>query len=547
MRILGLDIGSTGIKAVEVDTAFGRFEIHEYHEIRIAQGSTAVDAAGSFVKSLPRHPDRIVTALRTNRLTFRNLKLPTRDKKAIAASVNFELEDDLPFEFDDCMSDYVILSTQAGETQVHAAASLKTTITDYIGHLVKSGVDPDVLTAESCAFRALLRKMTPGILSDQTPLLIAQLGHERTLLYAQYKGAPVLCREIQWGGRDINLTLSKRYNLSIEAAEKTKMDHGFVLPQAQVQTVSNEQREFSEAIRESINELVHQIKQADLSLKNTTGLRTGTILLTGGTSQLPGIASIIAEETKVPTQLLKAMSSLTGAGVTYSESTEAKFALATGLALAATSSEKPFLINFRKKSFAKRGISREFDLSMLKAPLATAAGFAAAALVILGVETTLYEQKLKDVNTQLEKSIKSFFSGLSQSTIRTYLVNTGNLKRNIDGELNKERDIAKLLSANPMAPIEILKVLSSVVPKTVTTDLIQMQLGSSSQTSYTSPEITDPPISLTFIVPNTQTADRLETLFSSKMKDFKKEKIEPYKTNDGQSHYKITLSGRWGG
>ena len=547
MRILGLDIGTTSIKAVEVDTAFGRFEIHGYHEIKVNPSTSAVDAAGGFVRSLPRQPSKIVTSIRTNRLTYRNLKLPTRDKKAIASSVRFELEDDLPFEFDDCVSDYIVISSQGSETNVHAAASLKSTVGDYVGHLVKSGVDPDILTTESCAFRSLLKKMAPGILPDQAPFLVVQMGHERTLIYAQYKNAPLLCREIPWGGRNINHNLSKRYNLSIEAAEKTKMDHGFVLPQSQLQTVSNEQREFSESIRESLSELIHHIKQAELSLKNLTGLRTSTIFITGGTSQLPGVASIIAEETKVSTQFLKAMSSLGGSGVTFSESTEAKFALATGLALSAMSSEKPFLINFRKKDFAKKGTTHEFDISQLKAPLATASGFAAAAMIILGVELTLYDQKLKDVNSQLEKSIKTFFSGLSQSTIRTYLVNTGNLKRNIDGELNKERDLAKLMSANPSAPLEVLKALSAHIPKTVTTDLIQLQIGSSAQTSYTSADISNPRIQLSFIVDNQQMSDRLESLLTSKLKDLKKEKFEPYQSSEAATQYKVIFSGKWGG
>ncbi|MBC7385216.1 MAG: hypothetical protein H7301_03515, partial [Cryobacterium sp.] len=119
MRILGLDIGSTSVKAVEVDTAFGRFEIHEYHEVRVNPGESAIGVAGGLVRSLPKSPDRVIVPLRANRVTLRNLKLPTRDKKAIAASVNFEMEDDLPFEADQAASDSVIMSATGNESSVH--------------------------------------------------------------------------------------------------------------------------------------------------------------------------------------------------------------------------------------------------------------------------------------------------------------------------------------------------------------------------------------------------------------------------------------------
>jgi hypothetical protein len=88
MRILGLDIGSTSIKAVEVDTAFGRFEIHEYHEVPIAPGgASSIEAAGTLIRSLPRSPDRVIVPLRSNRVTLRNLRLPTRDKNARPSKV----------------------------------------------------------------------------------------------------------------------------------------------------------------------------------------------------------------------------------------------------------------------------------------------------------------------------------------------------------------------------------------------------------------------------------------------------------------------------
>ncbi|HAR42279.1 MAG TPA: hypothetical protein DCS07_06560, partial [Bdellovibrionales bacterium] len=100
MKILGVDIGSKSIKAVELDSSFGRYEIRDYHEIPLEPGEQTSSALSRLVHALPRRPDRVVTALRTGVVTFRNLDLPAKNKKVLMAAIGFELEDDLPFPLD---------------------------------------------------------------------------------------------------------------------------------------------------------------------------------------------------------------------------------------------------------------------------------------------------------------------------------------------------------------------------------------------------------------------------------------------------------------
>lgn len=544
MRLLGLDIGSTSIKAVEIDTAFGRFEVHEYHEVAVAPGSSAVDAAGALIRGLPKEPDRVLATLRSNRVTYRLLKLPTRDKKAIQASVGFELEDDLPFETEDSTFDYTILATLGQESQVHVAATLKKTIDDYLGLIVSAGVDPDTLTTEATAYRALLRKITPHTGQEEAPVMLVNIGHDHTTLYVQHQGNPLICREVPWGGQAINIALSKRYNLSIDAAEKTKIDNGFVLPVSQLSQVSDDQREFSSCVYDALQELFRDIKQVDLSCKNLTGSRVGLIYLTGGTSLLPGLPATLSEDLKVTVQPLRALSSMGGSGVTYSEETDAKFALASATALAYVSSERPFLLNFRKGEFAKVGKAHEIDLSLAKKPLKTLGIASAIILVLLGVESTMYDQRLKEANSQLEKSVKSFFGGLSSSALRSYLANTKSLQRNIDGELNKERELVKLLSPNLSSPYETLRDLSQSVPRDITTDLMRYSVGSSTSVPFGSPEAAESNVELEFWVANPQIAERLTNIVQGKLQSFQKSELSEVTGKDGTKRWKITYTGK---
>lgn len=542
MRILGLDIGSTSIKAVEVDTAFGRFEIHEYHEVRVHPNESAIAVAGGLVRSLPKSPDRVIVPLRANRVTLRNLKLPTRDKKAIQASVTFEMEDDLPFEADQAVSDSVVLATQGMESHVHVAASLRETIEDYLGLAVPAGIDPDTLTTESACYRALLRKINLPAVVEERPVILVNIGHERTTIYAQFEGTPLICREVPWGGREVNVILSNRYALSVDASEKTKIDNGFVLPLTQLGGVSEQQRDFSETVYEALQDLIRDIRQADLSCKNLTGFRAGMVYLTGGTSLLPGIPAVLTEETKLQCQPLRALSAVKN-GVTYSEETDAKFALAAGAALAAITSERPYLINFRKGDYAKTGRGADLDLSLFAKPLRTLAISAVILLAILGIESTLYDQRLKETNVLLEKTVKSFFGTLSPTALKTYVSNTANLKKNIEAELNKERQIVALLSPNPHSPFEFLKDLSASVSKDTVTDLMRYQVGSIGQDPYTSPTLSESSVELEFWVANPQVAEKLSKTLEGKIKKFQKGELEEVSTASGAKKYKFIATG----
>ncbi len=542
MRILGLDIGSTSIKAVEVDTAFGRFEIHEYHEVRVNPHESAIAVAGGLIRSLPKSPDRVVVPLRANRVTLRNLKLPTRDKKAIQSSVTFELEDDLPFEADQAVSDSVIMGTQGNESQVHVAACLRTTVSDYLGLAIPAGIDPDIITTEAACYRALLRKINLPAVVEERPVILINVGHERTVIYAQFNGSPLMCREVAWGGREVNVILSNRYSLSVDASEKTKIDNGFVLPLTQLGSVSEQQRDFSETVYEALQGLIRDIRQADLSCKNLTGYRAGMVYLTGGTSLLPGIAAVLTEETKVQCQPLRALSAVKN-GVTYSEETDAKFSLAAGAALSFITSERPFLINFRKGDYAKTGKAADLDLSLFARSLRTLAVSAVILMIILGVESTLYDQRLKDTNIQLEKTVKGFFGTLTPTAIKTYVANTASLKKNIEAELNKERQIVALLTPNPHSPLEFLRDISTNIPRETVVDLMRYQVGSSGIDPYTSPTLNESPVELEFWVANPQIAEKLTKSLEARMKKFQKSQLEDVKTESGEKKYKIVYTG----
>ena len=546
MRILGIDLGSTSIKAVEIDSAFGRYEINDYHEQKLEPETDPMVALGQLIKSLAKTPDRIAVALRTSQLTFRSLQLPTRDKKAIQAGVGFELEDDLPFQLDRAVYDYSILAQTGQTTNIHIAVTLKQYVAEIVSRLAGADVDPDMVTSEAWAFRTLLNRILNQA-AQEKPVLLLQIGHHRTVLYVQWRGFPVLSREFSWGGLDLTTALCRKYEIPLQQAEATKLDHAFVLPPSQESEATQEQREFSSALLETLETLVLEIKQVALATKNLTHENLSGVQLSGGTSLLPGLARFLEEKLRMPVRPLQALSAISTSGVSYSEHTDATFSLATSLALCYVGSDRASAINLRKGDLGKLGRSKEMSMAALRKPVLATAAVLGSLVLSLMIQSSLYKSRINTVDTQLEKSVRSFFSQISgqisNSAVKTYMANTSTLRSSISKELGKQRETAKLLGPNPHSPTIFLKQLSAAVPKDVVVDLTQFQVGAAPDAAYGA---VDPgSTSLTFLLATEQSADRMSSILSSKISGLQKTPVEQVAGPDGSGkRWKITFTGK---
>lgn len=539
MRILGIDVGSTSIKAVELDSAFGRYEIHDYYEHPISQD--LVLTLQKLMESLPKFPDRVAIALRSGQVTFRNLQLPTRDKKTIQASVGFELEDDLPFPLEKTIYDYSTISQGKQGTQLHVAATLKNHVAGTIDSWIGAGINPDLITTETWAYRTLLSR----VLSKQeqeSPVLLAQIGHEHTTLYVHLNGMPILAREIDWGGKDLTLAIAQKYNLTLEQAEQAKLDHGFVVPVGQKVDVTLEQLEFSETLLATIQTLLVEIRQVELTCKNITHHGISQVFVAGGTVLLPGLTRVLEESLRMPVRQLQSLSSIATSGVTYSEHTDSVFLLAASVALCMVGPDRASAVNFRKGEFAKSGAKRELSLEMVRRPLIAGGAIAASLMLSLAVQSASYGTRMKDVDVQLERNMKRFYGSISNSAIRSYLANPASLRNSINKELTKQRNLAKLTAHNPQDPVDFLNSLSAVVPKTIVTDMMQYQVGSAPGVAF-SPSAAQT-ASLTFVLPSQQAIEQLGSVLTGKLVGMKRDKIEEYDEPDGTKQWKVTFRGK---
>lgn len=513
MRILGIDLGSTSIKAVEIESTFGRLEIHEQYEQVIEQGEDPLLAVSRLTQSLHKKPDRIGIALPTRNVTFRNLQIPSRDRKEIQSTVGFELEDELPFSLEKIAYHYSILSQSKQGSEIYVAATLKTHIENALAFWNGAGISPDLITSESWAYRALLNRVVP--LADQDePILLADIGYQRTTLYIQWHGTPVLSREISWGSRDLDG--------ATEVSEK-------IMPQ--------------------IRDLISAFRQAEFTCKSMTHHSLGQIYLAGCTSLLPGLIPVIEDTFSMPVRQLRSLSLLSlssgssgRGGANYSDHVDVSMALAASIALCLAGLDRTTVINFRTGEYSKKGVSREINFGTLKKPLIAASLILTSMMVSMTVQSKIMGEKIQNADTDLARELKTFFGAISNSAIHTYLSDPSTLKSNINKELKKQRELVKLTNPNPNSPLDVLKGISATIPKDVSVDLLQFQAGTPPSTSYLSTP--DPMIQMTFQISNQEIADQLFELLEKKFNGLQKNKPEAVTSADGIPSWKIVFSGK---
>ncbi len=529
MRILALDIGSTAFKALELESAFGRYEVYDHHEWLLEPETQLAQLTQQFLSSRQKKPDRLIVSLPTQQTTFRQLQIPTRDKKAITSSLQFELDDELPFPLSEAAFEMAILSQEKNRTSLHAAVSLKKHLAKHLLHLNELGIEPDVVTTEAWAFRTLCNRLIPQE-AQSAPHLLIHMGARRTLFYVHWQGAPLIMREAHWGGETITETLATQRKLTLAVAEAQKKDQGLLTPLPDPELLS------------SLQFLINEILKLNLISKTLTLQSLKLISLSGGSSLLPGLGEWIERRLRIPTQPLLALSRTAQSGVSYSETTDASLSLAMGLALSWVGAERHLCINFRRGDFAKAREASRFSLKELKAPLRTAGALFLLFLSSMLIESFFYQARLNEVQKKLKPATKNFFGDLSNSALNNYTLNPASLKKAVELKLAAARELKKLTTSAANSPLHFLRILSSTLPKDLVLELELFQVGTPVGERF-DPEQTQEGL-LTFALNDAPQVARLAKLIEQEIPELNPKPAEEINPPQGEKKWKSTFSGK---
>ncbi|UCG12292.1 MAG: type IV pilus assembly protein PilM [Deltaproteobacteria bacterium] len=301
--LIGLDIGSHSVKIVHLLQAKGTYRLKQLGmnllppnvivEGAIKDQDAVRDAIKKLVGHLKVKVKGVATSIAGWSVIIKKVDLPQMNEDELAANIKVEAEQYIPFNVEDVNIDFQILGSspeKMDRMEVMLVAAKKEVIDDYTNLLKKSGLSPQVIDVDFFALENAYEANYP--VTESGGVALVDIGANKMNINVLKNGVSMFNRDASIGGAQITEDIQQRFGLEYEDAEKVKL--GLASDQVSVQDL--------EAIFVSAaTGWATEVKRAiDFFYATYPEETISQILLSGGSSRLPGLDSLFRKDTNIP-------------------------------------------------------------------------------------------------------------------------------------------------------------------------------------------------------------------------------------------------------
>lgn len=466
MRILGIEFGSWSVKAVEMESRFRRFDVLELHEVRLPL--TVVDPTQIYKKSveelmarLPSHPEKIVTSLLPAQTSIRVLQLPVRQIKKAEQMFRYELEDSTPFKLEDAVTEHQTYRNKDGCT-VFTAIAPKRHVQSQIDWLKSIGAEPDWLTFDGMGlinlFMANLSLLTTQDEGD-TPVMVMDVGHQKTNLCIFEEGRMSYFRSIPWGGFQITQGISSTLNISLEEAETLKHEQLHMNPQVEN---TPQARELFNCGAVSMASFLADINHTQYAYRTQYKRDVQKVFLCGGAANTSGIAHYISQQLDRPVEVFTPHLEIKQKDKTQSIDS-VQFGEAHGRALV-FGRKAPLLFNFRRGELSKttslNEVGNVFENPVVKKTVGYATAFFIALFAYSSIARFIAVNDGKKSSEELKKVLQETLKNIPAKQKLSLSTNPDELRKFIEQKNKELDDRLKMMGKTSPPMLTLLKSIS---------------------------------------------------------------------------------------
>jgi len=302
--LVGLDIGSSSVKAVELKQTKQGFELVSFGLEPLAQ-DTVVDGA---IMDAPSVAEKISAIFDTQGIKSKDVATSVSGHSVIVKRVPMQLmtEEELfdhiqseasqhiPFDIADVNLSYQLLDTTDNQMDVLLVAVKKDKILNHTNVLAQSGKTPIVVDIDAFALQNCFEmnyEPDPGQV-----VALLNIGASVMNINIVRGWTPLFTRDVSVGGNQYTDALQKELDLSYDDAERLKM--GGTRP-----GVTDEQR--GQILRSVSDILILEIQKTfDFFRATASGENIRRIYVAGGTARVPGLLDLLREEFAMPVEEL---------------------------------------------------------------------------------------------------------------------------------------------------------------------------------------------------------------------------------------------------
>lgn len=300
----GLDIGSSSIKLTQLRQLHGQPNLVTYGDIEIPENlfasSSEIDQAkmAGLISQLAQDAKvsskNVVASLNAAQSYTAIIQTPKLTHEELTESIKFQADKVIPMAIDQVKLDWAVVGedVESEELDILLVAAPNIVANKYLEIVQKAGFELLALEINSIAqARSLIRP------TDRSKcILLVDVGMQATDFAIVEDMVPHLVRSASVGSKA--LTRSIIQNLSIDEEQADQFMHKFGMDNTKIEG------QVYKTLKPIVDQLVDELnKSINFFQEKNDNLKIEKIILTGGTSALPGLALYIANNTGLTVEI----------------------------------------------------------------------------------------------------------------------------------------------------------------------------------------------------------------------------------------------------
>lgn len=331
---IGLDIGSSYLKAVQLRDTKGGYELELFDILplppelivdgAIIDSLRLVDSLKELVrKAKIKTKDVVISIAGHSSVIIKRVSLPDMSEEELSESIKFEAEQYIPFDIEDVNLDFQILGPreEPGQMDVILVAVKKDIINDYISVVNEAGLNCIIVDVNSFALENIFEVNYE--IEPAKNIALVNIGASTINMNILRGGVSVFTRDSAVGSNLHTEVLQREFNLTYEVAERLKRGEAVenVSPEDAISVMDVASEEIIGEVNRSFEFFHEEISE---------------VILSGGCALIKNFPKLFAEKIGVETKIIQPFKNIKipkKFDVAYLEEIAPLLAVATGLAL----------------------------------------------------------------------------------------------------------------------------------------------------------------------------------------------------------------------
>lgn len=304
--MVGVDVGSSSVKAVELQGKGGDFQLvslgfeslpsDSVVDGQIMELNAVSNAIGSIFNEHKITTPRVAAGVNGHSVIVKNIVLPQMGDDELQESFAWHAEEHIPFDIADVNLDFHVTGRTEDAIHVLMAACKRDKIANLKQAIQLAGKQPMVIDVDAFA----LQNCYELNYEPQTGQVVALLniGASTTNINILNGAQSVFTRDASFGGNQYTSLLQKELGLTFDQAESVK--RGMPVPEGA------EQRELG-PILDTVSDILALEIQKTMDFYRATAedgeSAVQKILISGGGSKLPGLVEFLSHRFEIPVEM----------------------------------------------------------------------------------------------------------------------------------------------------------------------------------------------------------------------------------------------------